>query len=69
MCDGSRSAIFEYVMTGEQVAVDMVVMGMQSAAEVTGNLLAAKQSGDVPVGIWGEAQRLGLLPPHLPVPH
>ena len=26
----------------------MVVMGMQSAAEVTGNLLAAKQSGDVP---------------------
>ena len=47
----------------------MVVMGMQSAAEVAANLLAAEQSGTVPVAIWGEAQRLGLLPPHLPVPH
>ena len=49
-------------------AVDKVVMGMKTVAEVEANVAAAAEAGEVPSEIWRQAQARGLLPPHLPLP-
>ena len=41
--------------------VDKLVMGMKSVAEVNNNLNALEESNKVPIEIWAEAVKEGLL--------
>jgi len=48
--------------------VSHIVLGMATPEQVRNNMAAVEESNSVPVAIWSEARKLGLLPPTMPVP-